>query len=75
MYPSQSSMRFNVTAQTKTDTKTVIFITTNLIELYLVAFKHTLKKRPPPPPPTHTQLQINKLITDLTEKDKRYTSD
>ena len=43
LYPSQSSMRFNVTAQTKKDTKTVIFITTNLIKLYLAAFKHTLK--------------------------------
>ena len=31
-------------AQTKTDTKTVIFISTNLIKLYLVAFKHRLKK-------------------------------
>ena len=58
-------------AQTKTDTKTVIFITTTLIKLYLLAFKHMLKTHPPPPPHTHTQ--TNTLITDLTEKDKRYT--
>ena len=44
-YPSQSSMRFNVSVQTKTDTKTVIFITKNLIKLYLLAFNHTLIKR------------------------------
>ena len=39
---------------TKMDTKTVIFITTNLIKLYLMAYKHYVKKastQPPPPPP------------------------
>ena len=67
LYPSQISMRFNVSAQTKTDTKTVIFITTNLMKLCPVAFNHKLKKRP------LTHLRINKLITGLSENDKRYT--
>ena len=58
-------------AQTKTRTKTVISITTN-DELYLVAFKHMLKKcLLNTHTHTHRPLQINKLITDLTKKDKR----
>ena len=52
-------------AQTKTDTKTVIFITTTLIKLYL---KHTLKKRPLPPPPPPPPPSRNMYVIKTTHK-------
>ena len=80
LYPSQSSMRFNVTFRSnKNGTKTVIFITTTLIKRYLLAFKHMLKTPPPPPPSlslslslslththTHTHTQTNKQTNKHT---------